>query len=171
MNQRTGYFSDRVKRLTREGICTQCLCENKDRRGRAMCGGCSKDHLQRAKVRANDRRQRGACRQCGKEANGRAYCFDHWFNRTSQNHLKDYKRGPELRAIWEAQKGRCALTGLDLTQENAQLDHILPRARGGTNEIANLRWVIGWANLMKRDATDLELMEQCELILHGRSRA
>jgi len=66
----------------------------------------------------------------------------------------------EIARLWKAQRGRCALTGRRLDRD-AQLDHILPRARGGGDEITNLRWVCNAANLAKRDMTDAEFETLC----------
>lgn len=66
----------------------------------------------------------------------------------------------EIARLWKAQRGRCALTGRRLDRD-AQLDHILPRARGGGDEITNLRWVCNAANLAKRDMTDAEFQTLC----------
>lgn len=75
-------------------------------------------------------------------------------------------RGPErasfieLAKLWKAQRGRCALTGRRLTRE-AELDHILPKARGGNDDIGNLRWVCSEVNMAKRDSTDDEFAALC----------
>lgn len=66
----------------------------------------------------------------------------------------------QLRALWDSQGGRCALTGRQLS-DSAQLDHILPRARGGETDISNLRWVCEEANIAKRHMTDDEFLTLC----------
>jgi 5-methylcytosine-specific restriction endonuclease McrA len=66
-----------------------------------------------------------------------------------------------LALLWRKQRGLCALTGERLTRENAEVDHILPRKRGGGDEIANLRWTTKTANRMKRDMTDEEFFSAC----------
>lgn len=66
-----------------------------------------------------------------------------------------------LAAKWRSQRGLCALTGARLNRANAHLDHILPRARGGTNELSNLRWVTKIVNEAKRDLTDAEFLVMC----------
>lgn len=71
----------------------------------------------------------------------------------------------QLASLWKTQRGRCALTGRRLDRA-AQLDHILPRARGGTDEISNLRWVCDAANLAKRDLTDEEFAALCADVMH-----
>jgi len=58
-------------------------------------------------------------------------------------------------ALWNKQKGRCAITGLELFPGiNAALDHIVPVARGGTNGVSNMRFVHKLVNFMKYDLTD-----------------
>lgn len=75
-------------------------------------------------------------------------------------------RGPErashveLARLWRSQRGLCALTGRRLGRE-AELDHILPKARGGKDDIGNLRWVCSEVNMAKRDLTDDEFNALC----------
>ena len=71
----------------------------------------------------------------------------------------------DLASLWRKQRGLCALTGENLTRENAEVDHILPRKRGGGDEIANLRWTTKTANRMKRDMTDEEFVSACENVM------
>lgn len=67
----------------------------------------------------------------------------------------------QLAALWKAQRGRCALTGRRLTRDNAQLDHIVPKVKGGGDEIGNLRWLCIEANMAKRDMTDEQFIALC----------
>lgn len=67
-------------------------------------------------------------------------------------------------AIREKQKGLCGLTGLPLT-DSAEIDHIVPKARGGTNAPENLRWVNKEANRAKRDLLDSEFLELCRAVV------
>ena len=66
----------------------------------------------------------------------------------------------QLATLWKRQKGHCALTGRRLDR-SAQLDHIQPRAKGGGNQLDNLRWVCQEVNLAKRDLTDQEFLTLC----------
>lgn len=66
----------------------------------------------------------------------------------------------DLASLWKSQRGICALTGRKLNR-TAQVDHILPRAKGGGNEIGNLRWVCEEANICKRHMTDEQLHALC----------
>lgn len=76
----------------------------------------------------------------------------------------------DLREIWDAQDGRCALTGTPLTMDSRRgvgpdLDHIVPLARGGTSELSNLRWVTHEANHAKRDLTDEQFLLLCRMVV------
>lgn len=79
-------------------------------------------------------------------------------------------RGPErattkqIASLWKQQRGLCALTGRRLGR-SAQLDHILPRARGGGDHIDNLRWTSQEANIAKRDMTDAEFLCLCQDVM------
>ena len=42
-----------------------------------------------------------------------------------------------FRALWERDGGRCQYTGRKLTPAEANIDHILPRSRGGRDEWSN----------------------------------
>lgn len=79
-------------------------------------------------------------------------------------------RARDLSLLWYRQRGLCALTGRKLTRETAQLDHILPKARGGTDLPGNLRWVCIEVNLAKRDLTDSEFVELCMAVIVMRNR-
>lgn len=66
----------------------------------------------------------------------------------------------DLASLWRQQRGICALSGRRLDR-SAQLDHKLPKARGGDDTIENLQWLCKEANLAKRDLTDAEFKDLC----------
>ena len=66
----------------------------------------------------------------------------------------------ELAFLWRKQRGRCAITGIKLDR-GAQVDHIMPKKRGGKDLVGNLRWVCELANITKRHMTDSELIAFC----------
>jgi 5-methylcytosine-specific restriction endonuclease McrA len=70
----------------------------------------------------------------------------------------------ELASQWKKQKGLCALTNRKLNR-NAQLDHIIPKIKGGEDSIGNLRWVCAEANLAKRELFDDEFIQLCMDVL------
>jgi len=67
----------------------------------------------------------------------------------------------QLKNLWQQQAGLCAITGRALTVLEAELDHVIPRSRGGSDGIENLRWVCGEANDAKRALLDEELLVLC----------
>lgn len=71
----------------------------------------------------------------------------------------------QLAALWRQQRGLCALTGERLTRDNSELDHIIPKSRGGKHEMENLRWVTRVANQSKRDLLDIEFFELCMAVV------
>ena len=61
-------------------------------------------------------------------------------------------RWKELRELLEKQDFICPLTGRELVPgENASLDHIIPKSRGGPNKIGNLQWLDNNINFAKRN--------------------
>lgn len=70
----------------------------------------------------------------------------------------------DLEALWETQGGLCALTGIPMDIRDADIDHILPRSRGGGSELSNLRWVSRIANKSKGNMTDDELLSFCQSV-------
>lgn len=66
----------------------------------------------------------------------------------------------QVASLWKQQRGRCGLTGRRMDR-TAQLDHILPKARGGNDSIENLRWVCEEVNIAKRHMTDEEFGVLC----------
>lgn len=73
----------------------------------------------------------------------------------------------DLARLWKAQRGKCALTGRRLNR-TAQVDHILPLALGGGDEISNLQWTCAEVNLAKRNLTNEQFVHLCRDVLsHG----
>ena len=64
---------------------------------------------------------------------------------------------------WKQQRGLCALTKEKLNR-TAQVDHIIPVSRGGTDHSDNLQWLCPRANQIKLDMTLDELKAYCLLI-------
>ena len=70
----------------------------------------------------------------------------------------------QLASVWKKQRGICGLTGARRGRD-AEIDHIIPIAKGGPDTIDNLRWVSGTANRLKRDLTDAELLVFCNSVI------
>lgn len=97
-------------------------------------------------------------RQISKMRNYYARRF--FWGRATKLRGKDRATYRDLASIWKRQRGACALTGRRLDRM-AEVDHILPKARGGGDEAVNLRWACRQVNLAKRDLTDIEFNELC----------
>lgn len=76
--------------------------------------------------------------------------------------------GASLARLWLAQGGRCAYTGRRLVPGvNASVDHVVPRARGGRDELANLVWCCAEVNRAKTDLTPADFRALCvEVLAH-----
>lgn len=73
---------------------------------------------------------------------------------------------PELRKLGYPEGQKCYLCGKEIKKrEDAEIDHILPRAKGGENKIENIAWTHHECNRIKHDLTIEELKEKLEAIL------
>lgn len=70
----------------------------------------------------------------------------------------------QIASLWKQQRGLCALTGRRLDR-TSQLDHKLPKAKGGGDCIDNLQWLCQEANLAKRDRIDAEFVALCSDVM------
>lgn len=70
---------------------------------------------------------------------------------------------PELRTLGEPHT--CYLCGRKITWKTAELDHVIPRCRGGMSTIDNLRWAHRRCNRMKHDLTLMEFRQLAKRIL------
>jgi 5-methylcytosine-specific restriction endonuclease McrA len=86
--------------------------------------------------------------------------FFKWKARKSYVELTEH----ELKQLWDSQNGKCALTGR-LLDDDAELDHIVPRTRGGGNNYENMRWLCAEANQAKRNLLDSEFLILCHEII------
>ena len=64
----------------------------------------------------------------------------------------------------ELQKYQCALTGLPLTPDDANLDHIVPIASGGKHEMGNVQVVHKIINRMKSTLPQNEFIQWCRCV-------
>jgi len=67
----------------------------------------------------------------------------------------------ELKLLLERQDYCCAISGIPLDPETAELDHIQPLSRGGTHELANIQIVDTRVNRMKGTMMMDEFIEIC----------
>lgn len=99
-------------------------------------------------------------------------CKKHVFKCLSQGYSgKGTKISPfEIWKILKKQRCVCPLTGRKITKENISLDHIIPRSRGGSNNLSNLRFVDYDANIAKSTLLDEEFLKLCkDIVNHNQS--
>ena len=102
---------------------------------------------------------------CGKPVSVGIVCLDCWFKKIVCGRTGTVAHAKAIRAIWDAQNGRCAYTGLALIPgANASLDHVVPVAKGGTHDPENMQWILERINRMKTDMDHDEFLAMCRLI-------
>lgn len=76
----------------------------------------------------------------------------------------------ELRALIEKQGYRCAMSGVALEPDTANLDHIVPVTEGGGHDIGNLQVLHRDVNRMKGQLSNEEFVRWCCLIAHNHAK-
>jgi CRISPR/Cas system Type II protein with McrA/HNH and RuvC-like nuclease domain len=96
------------------------------------------------------------CVRCGSETTLRGVrgfsnkCEICCLKNAAFSYLKKTNRWKELKALFEKQNGLCPYTNRKITiGVDAELDHIIPRSKGGSDELSNLQWVFVDVNKMK----------------------
>lgn len=147
-----------------KGVCRDCT--SPARPGKRSCAECARKKIAQNKERRHTRRDTGCCVHCGCEAENRTVCFPCWLKRKARSNLGDIRRTNELQALWDAQDGRCVYTGEKLIPNvNASLDHKVPRAKGGGNELSNLQWVSFAINRAKQDLSESDFFALCRRVV------
>ena len=158
------YKREFVKSQKEKGLCIECSNPVDDS---IRCSVCNKRRAEKNKENYNKWKQDGKCCQCGKEIiKGKNYCEKHYLMKISHTRLGTQSYWKELKLLLEKQNFKCALTGDKISFEmNIELDHKLPKYRGGLNDLSNVQWVTKEANWFKRALTENELLILCEKIL------
>lgn len=134
--------------------------------GKQLCDGCSSyrnhDSIEQSRQRREERMHAGFCAWCANSTApipGELYCVDCFFKRTALFAMKSNKQWQKVREMFTAQNGLCIYTGIQLVPgTNTALDHIMPKSRGGTNELSNLQWIDIGINRLKHDFMEEEFI-------------
>lgn len=77
---------------------------------------------------------------------------------------KDNSDAVGLMDLLRKQEFRCALSGKELTPKNAELDHIVPRSKGGSDDLDNLQWLDKRINRMKGQMSQEQFLDCCRKV-------
>jgi len=175
--QKKKYFEDK-KISIENGFCPVCN-ENKPKEGFSLCDKCNEKGREWSNKRRIKKKESWQCGRCMLPAmlnSNVNLCEDCYFLRNSRNALRLSKwecgSGPQvkvlaeqLKQLWYQTNGICDLSGEKLTLGvDSSVDHIVPRTKGGSANIENLRWVHKNVNQMKHDLIDEELMKWIDKI-------
>ena len=70
----------------------------------------------------------------------------------------------EIRGLIQKQEYKCALTGMQLEPDTAEIDHVVPVADGGDHSIGNLQILHKVVNRMKGSMSNAEFISWCKLV-------
>lgn len=90
-------------------------------------------------------------------------------NSSSNTKRKQFSQDERM-TVYNKDKGRCAICGRFISYEEFTIDHIIPLAKGGTNEMKNLQCACNKCNLIKSDILPDELMDKLHEIVLYQSR-
>lgn len=105
--------------------------------------------------------------RCSKKLKG-YYVFDLKTENIIQKFAKVKRKSftnIQRRAIYNRNKGRCAICGDFVPYGEFTIDHITPLAKGGTNDLENLQCACKVCNIIKQDILPEELMERLNKIV------
>lgn len=71
----------------------------------------------------------------------------------------------ERTAVYNKSEGRCAICGKFVPFESFTVDHIIPLAKGGSNDMSNLQCACKTCNRIKQDILPQDLMEKLTQIM------
>jgi ATP adenylyltransferase len=73
-----------------------------------------------------------------------------------RNHAEGYISGTVRYEVLKRAKYRCELCGISANIKALEVDHIMPRSRGGSDDISNFQALCFSCNAMKRDRDDTD---------------
>jgi len=86
-------------------------------------------------------------------------------NRAKRARAPGKFRASDLRAIFKAQRGRCAYCKALLAKDTRHLDHIIPLAAGGTNWPSNLQFTCEHCNVSKNARDPIAYAQSLGMLL------
>ena len=157
------YMSDRAKarqKLNRQkGLCIRC---GKPSNKTSLCSNCLTQDRLTNKLKREQRKQAGLCQRCGDNSiieNTHYWCETCFLKAAAYNNLDSSTRWKEMKHLYDQQNGFCPYTNRKLILGiNTEVDHKIPKCKGGTNTIDNLQWIYAPINFMKSGFTHEEFL-------------
>lgn len=154
-----------------EKVCSSCGKHNEDYKDFKNCKSCrtySKNYRESNLERTTERKiKNGICRCCSKPSIKKR-CKSCWTKDLLRKHGINVNLWEVFWKKLEDQKFTCFYTGIEIFPEiNASLDHIIPKSKGGTNDLNNLVWCDRKINSFKNDNDYESLIKICSLILEN----
>lgn len=158
------YKREFVKKQKEKGLCIECSTPVN---GSIRCDNCNSRRAEYRKNKYQEWKKSGLCCQCGNQKIvGKTICETHYLKQVSYDRLGTSKYWKDLKELIVKQDFKCALTGdAILFGDGIELDHIIPKNKGGKDELLNVQWVTKQANGFKSDRTQSELFELCNKIV------
>ena len=146
--------------------------DHERKRGATRIARYRKDPIKHEKIKASQRKsyqKNGRIKQ--QERLAKLKITDPWKWKATRLHpsVKGKISKDELKTLFDSQNGKCALTGRDLDLYTMELDHIIPRSKGGLNVISNVQWTCEEANQAKKNLTDDDFIKLCKEVVTFRS--
>jgi len=137
-------------RLAR-GLCKACGKPHNEKG--QCCAGCAKKNRDRINTKRADRAVKNLCLQCGDIKEGPStLCDKHILIFAAKNNLGHSNKWRELETLFQKQNGICPYSEeVLILGDNASVDHIIPKSKGGLDVIENLQWVTWDVNRAKGD--------------------
>lgn len=155
-----GVFMSKYLERISQGLCGRCGKPSSTR----SCNKCRKKVTAQNQRYKKNREKKGLCRHCKCVAIRGKYCTKHWLSARSSDYKKQYGLAmSDLIKLYERQSGRCGYSNVPITiGKNAELDHKIPKSKGGSNRLDNLHWVHKKINRMKGDLLQDEFVVLCK---------
>ena len=162
------YGKERYLERINNHKCTCCGNPNDNIDDKTKCKNCTIKESAAYRKRREVFKLSNMCYKCHKNSPMNDYismCKQCWFKQMSYASTKSREHSIDIENLFIRQNYKCIYTGEELIPgKNASIDHIIPKSKGGNNDISNLQWVSKKINNAKRDMTHEEFVNFLNLI-------
>ena len=145
-------YLDRIQ----QGLCGSCGETSKAH----ICDKCKSRYNQCRKARRTKKKSSGKCIWCNNKRTKGIYCKSCKTKADERERIRYYESTYGCK--WNELEN---LSGIPITiGVDAEIDHIVPKARGGINAITNYQWIHERVNRMKSTIPEREFIEWCKKI-------